>query len=228
MTSSDVSLPLGFREAFYNHQGRFSITRQHVRLREAAHALGPPDAPRRTSKRAPTDEQRRQSRRAIRKARYDTVVALYQEGLSAHQIAAEVGVARATVHRYVRAACFPERMPPLRPRQIDPYIPYLQERWNAGEHNARTLWRAIHAQGYRASEAQVRRLVYAWRTPPEAPGVAGHTRSDTISHVNKQGLPSLGSGPSLSFITSRSPLLVLVPPASKMPDLVAARSHRQR
>jgi hypothetical protein len=59
----------------------------------------------------------------VRKAWYDTVVALDQEGLSAHQIAAEVGVARATVHRDVRAACFPERMPPLRPRQIDLYIP---------------------------------------------------------------------------------------------------------
>jgi transposase len=64
-------------------------------------------------------------------------------------------------------------MPPLRPRRIDPYIPYLQDRWNAGEHNARTLWREIHAQGYPASEAQVRRLVIAWRTPPLAPGASG-------------------------------------------------------
>lgn len=150
------------------------LTRQHVSLREAARLLGPADAPRRTSKRTPADARRRQERRAARKAQYEHVVALYQEGLSAHQIAAEVGVARATVHRYVRAACFPERMPALRPRHIESYIPYLLERWNAGEHNARTLWRAaIHAQGYRASEAQVRRLVYAWRTTPEVPGVPG-------------------------------------------------------
>jgi transposase len=52
------------------------LTRQHVSLREAARALGPVDAPRRTTKRSPTDEQRRQQRRAVRTARYDQVVAL--------------------------------------------------------------------------------------------------------------------------------------------------------
>ena len=165
------------------------LTRQHVSVREAARMLGPLDAPRRTTKRAPADERRRQERRAVRTARYEKVVALYQEGLSAHQIAAEVGVARATVHRYVRAACFPERMPPLRPRQIDRYIPYLQQRWNAGEHNARTLWREIHAQGYCANEAQVRRLVYAWRTPPEALGVPGQplpAKDEAVSYSARQ------------------------------------------
>lgn len=70
------------------------LTRQHVSLREAARALGPVDAPRRTSKRTPVDEQRRQQRRASRKARYEHAVALHQEGLSVHQIAAEVGLAR--------------------------------------------------------------------------------------------------------------------------------------
>ena len=165
------------------------LTRQHGSLREAARLLGPLDAPRRTSKRTPVDEQRRQQRRAARKARYEQVVTLYQEGLSVHQIAAEVGLARATIHRYIRAACFPERMPPLRPRQIDPYIPYLEERWNAGEHNARTLWREIHAQGYPANIGQVRRLVKAWRTPAPAPGVAGQPRpakDEAISYSPRQ------------------------------------------
>ena len=165
------------------------LTRQHVNLREAARLLGPPDAPRRTSKRTPLDEQRWQERRAARKARYEQVVALHQEGLSVHQIAAEVGLARATIHRYIRAVCFPERMPPLRPRQIDPYIPYLQERWNAGEHHPRMLWREIHAQGYPANIGQVRRLVKAWRTAAPAPGVAGQPRpakDEAISYSPRQ------------------------------------------
>jgi transposase len=165
------------------------LTREHVCLREAARALGPADAPRRTSKRTPADEQRRLARRAARKARYEQVVALHQEGLSVHQIAPEVGLARATVHRYIRAACFPERMPPLRPRQIDPYLPHLQARWNAGEHNARTLWREIHAQGYPAGVSQVRRLVNAWRTPPPAPGVPGQprpARDEAVSYSPRQ------------------------------------------
>jgi transposase len=149
------------------------LTRQHVSLREAARALGPVDAPRRSTKRALVDIERRQERRAARLARYEQVVALAQEGLSAHQIAQDVGVARATVYRYLAAACFPERIPAQHPRQIDPYVAYLQERWNAGEHNAQTLWRDIHAQGYPGNVAPVRRLVMAWRTPPPQPGVAG-------------------------------------------------------
>jgi len=139
------------------------LTRQHIHLREAAHTLGPVDAPRRSTKRCLTDIQRRQERRAARLARYEQVVILSEEGLSAHQIAQDIGIGRATVYRYLAACSFPERIPPRQPRQIDPYIPYLQARWDAGEHNAQTLWRDIHAQGYPANVAQVRRLVMAWR-----------------------------------------------------------------
>jgi len=67
-----------------------------------------------------------------------------------------VGLARGTVMKYLRAACFPEMAPHPRPRQIDPYLPYLRERWNAGEHNARALWREIHAQGYPHSARALR------------------------------------------------------------------------
>jgi transposase len=83
---------------------------------------------------------------------------------------------------------------------IDPYIPYLQERWNAGGHNAltlwrpsgdplATLWRAIHAQGYPAGVAQVRRLVTAWRTPPSAPGIPGRplsAKEEAVSYSARQ------------------------------------------
>ncbi len=57
-----------------------------------------------------------------------------------------------------------------RHRQIDAYVPYLRERWNAGEHNARGLWREIRAQGYSAGEDQVRRVVNAWRADPHHHG----------------------------------------------------------
>jgi transposase len=117
------------------------------------------------------------------------MVALAQEGVSARQIAEEVGVAPATVYRYLAANQFPEHFFSQRPRPIDPYIPYLQERWNAGEHNALTLWRAIHAQGYSAGVAQVRRLVTAWRTPPPAPGIPGKplpAKEEALSYSARQ------------------------------------------
>jgi transposase len=101
------------------------------------------------------------------------VLELYQQGWSSHQIAKQVDIARGTVLSYLRALCFPETAQRPRPRQIDPYLPYLQQRWNAGEHNARTLWREIREQGYPAPDVQVRRIVSAWRAAPEGPGALG-------------------------------------------------------
>jgi AcrR family transcriptional regulator len=84
------------------------LTRRHRSLQEAAHTLNVADAPRRTTKRSPTDVRRRQERRAVRLARFEQVRALAREGVSARQIAEETGVARATIYRYLTATCFPE------------------------------------------------------------------------------------------------------------------------
>jgi len=68
---------------------------------------------------------------------------------------------------------FPEMASRPRPRQIDPYLPYLRERWNAGEHHARTLWKEIRAQGFPASDIPVRRILSAWRAQADQPGSPG-------------------------------------------------------
>ena len=70
----------------------------------------------------------------------------------------------------MRAASFPEMAARPRPRQIDPYLDYLRERWNAGEHNAQALWREIRAHGSSAGDEQVRRIVNQWRADPQHPG----------------------------------------------------------
>jgi hypothetical protein len=58
-------------------------------------------------------------------------------------------MSRATVHKFARVEQFPERAQRLPQASIlDPYLPYLQERWAAGCTNAHQLWREIHAQGY--------------------------------------------------------------------------------
>jgi transposase len=136
----------------------------------------PEDAVPRTTKRTPAEARRKQERREPRRGQYEQVVALHQHGASSVQIAKQVGLARGTVLKYLRAACFPEMAPRPRPRQIDPYVPYLQERWNAGEHNARALWREIRQQGYSAGEEQVRRVVNAWRIDPHS-----HRNQPTIA-----------------------------------------------
>jgi transposase len=122
-------------------------------------------------------------------ARFEQVRALSREGVSARQIAEETGVARATIYRYLTADRFPEHLPRQHERPIEPFLPYLQARWNAGEHSPLALWREIHAQGYPAGVAQVRRLVMAWRTPPPAPRIAGSplpAKEEAISYSVRQ------------------------------------------
>ena len=112
-------------------------------------------------------ERERDERRAARRAHYDAVVRLHQQGFPAHQIAREVGIGRKTVQRWLHAGSFPERAPaPRRPSLLDPYEPYLRERWAAGCHNSLQLWRELHAQGFRGAASLVRRFVAHWRPEP--------------------------------------------------------------
>lgn len=146
------------------------LTRHHAALSQVARALVPADAAPRSTKRTPAEQRGKQERRSARHATYERVVALHQQGVSSVQIAKQLGLARGTVLKYLRTACFPELAPRPRVRQIDPYLPYLRERWNAGEHNARALWREIRQQGYSAGDNQVRRVVNAWRLDPHRHG----------------------------------------------------------
>ena len=77
--------------------------------------------------------------------RYAQVVRLSTQGVSPRQIAQQLRMARGTVLKYLRARSFPERASSPHPRLINTFVPYLQDRWNTGEHNARVLWRAIRA-----------------------------------------------------------------------------------
>jgi transposase len=138
------------------------LSRYHRHLRDAARLLASEEAPVRTTKRTPVEQQRQRDRRGARLDRYEQVVALAEQGVSARQIAHQLRMARGTVLKYLRAMSFPEQVSRPRPRLIDPYVPYLQERWTAGEHSARVLWREIREQGFAATDVHVRRLVAGW------------------------------------------------------------------
>ena len=103
--------------------------------------------------------------RPQRLANYQQVHRLRQQGMPILQIAQCLRMARKTVRRYLTAGTFPERA--ARPRQkhhtIDPYLPYLQQRWQAGCHVALRLWQDIRAQGFRGSRSAVYRAVKPWR-----------------------------------------------------------------
>src|SRR5207249_2466964 len=162
-------------------------TRTHAAVRAAAEDLvtGPGEAsisptmlPGATSPAPPTGErltrlQREQrDRRAQRHARYEAVRALHDEGRSIRQIARTLGLARGTVERFLHAEGFPERQARRpRPTLLLPYTAYLQERWNAGYHNAPALWREVRAQGYTGELSAFRSHLARWRTgdPSQVP-----------------------------------------------------------
>jgi transposase len=100
-------------------------------------------------------ETQRQGRRARRKHRYEEAIALHQQGASQVAIAALLGLHRDTVRRYINAADFPEIVRPRKRSKLDPYKAYLQERWNAGQHNIKQLVAELRERGYRQGETIV-------------------------------------------------------------------------
>jgi transposase len=106
---------------------------------------------------SPRHQAQAQQRRALRLARYEQTRALHDQGWPLRAIGRELGLNRNTVRKYVRASSFPERQPRVvrQPSVLDPYIPYLVERWNAGCRTGTILWHEIQAHGYHGKRVTV-------------------------------------------------------------------------
>jgi len=119
-------------------------------------------------------EQARLARRQRRLDRYNQVISLHQQGISIAAIARQMKMGRRDVRRFIRAGTFPERaQSPERPSKLDPFLPYLKQRWAAGCHSAAELWREVKLLGFTGSQNLVRRAVRPWREGlPNGPSVA--------------------------------------------------------
>ena len=93
-------------------------------------------------------------RRRLRLARYEAVHRLRLQGFTLNAIADQVGLDRNTVRKWLQTPSFPERQQ-RRPETslLDPFKPYVLERWNGGCHNGAMLLREVAARGYRGSPA---------------------------------------------------------------------------
>ena len=121
----------------------------------------------------PQQEEGR-NRRTARIARWEEVQRRHAEGEPLRSIARTMGISRHTVRRLVA-----EDLPPqnhiVHPRPgglssptLQPYVNYLQDRWQAGCHNVAQLYREITQQGYQGSHTLLSAAVRAWR-PPRTP-----------------------------------------------------------
>jgi transposase len=118
------------------------------------------------------------AKRLRRLTRYEEVVALHGRGLSTAAIAAQVGLSRPTVRKYLQAGSFPEWAP--RRTGLSPgtrHGEYLRTRWQQGIQDATVLWLDLQARGYRGSVRTVQHAVKPWRDGPALRGRQAHRLS---------------------------------------------------
>lgn len=136
--------------------------------------------PRPRQKRTRAERAASQASHLRRLARYEQVVQLAQQGGSIIGIARQLQISRQTVRKYARAATLPKRAGIFRTKsQLDPYRPYLEQRWQAGYRSAKTLWQELVTHGFPGSYMMVYRWVQMQRevteTKPATPLSGGST-----------------------------------------------------
>jgi transposase len=107
----------------------------------------------------------RQQRRSRRLRRYEQVLALRQGGATQEEIAQQLQMDMKTIRRYLRADAFPEMATRRRSTGVDRWLPYLEQRWAEGCHNAAQLWREIREQGFRGCQTTIRQWIARLRGP---------------------------------------------------------------
>ena len=147
-------------------------------------------------------QQRAEHRQARRQARHTQVWALHHQGWTAPAIAQHVGLSLRTVQRDLRSATFAgrTRRSDRGDSVLNPYKPYLLERWNAGCYTAMRLFRDLRQRGYAGGYGVVapyaRRLRRAQGLPP------GH-------RCARQPLPAVAEPPWQPLTPRRATWLVL-------------------
>jgi hypothetical protein len=123
-------------------------------------------------------------RRAIvvrTRQRYAEVQALVAQGKGIKPIMRELGLAKETVRRFVRAQSVEELLATPtagRPSILDPFKPYLHQRWRDGTTCAWDLFRELRQQGYAGSLGTVIAYLRPFRHLGHQPS-RGHPRSAT-------------------------------------------------
>ncbi|WP_211266769.1 hypothetical protein [Streptomyces scopuliridis] len=91
----------------------------------------------------------------------EAVHALTRTGRSHSSVARELGLDRRTVRKYARARSWQEvmRRPPRKRSTLDPYLDYLQQRWDEGQHSATILHEELRSKSYLGHYLRVKMAV---------------------------------------------------------------------
>jgi transposase len=110
----------------------------------------------RSVRRSPKVARLQQAYREERLARYEQVIALRKLGMSQAALAKRVGIGQSTVGNWLAAGAYPETTRGPYVSRLEPYLPYLFQRWESGCHNMVRLHQEIVERGYKGSYASVR------------------------------------------------------------------------
>ena len=168
---------------------------EYVAVPETPETNGPtPTAP----VRPPSQVQQEQAvRRTQRNARWDEVRKRRAAGYSMLRIERELGMHWRTVRRYLAAPVPPRNRPREHPRpsglsspMLQPFVEYLQGRWQAGCTNVAQLQRELEAQGYQGSYSLLIQALTHWRgpRPPPEPGRGRRRGRTRVKRVNVRWL----------------------------------------
>lgn len=136
-------------------------------------------------KRTRSEQARSEGSRLRRLAQYHQVMELYKQGGSIVGIARQLGISRQTVRKCLQAKSFPEwKKAPYTKSAIDPYRPYLRERWQQGHHSTNVLWQELQARGFSGS----RMMVYRWVQLQKEAGTATPDHSSTSVKATKESI----------------------------------------
>ncbi len=136
-------------------------------------------------------ERKKLISRNKRLSRYEEVMALHQEGLFQREISRQLHLSRNTVQRYISSPGFPERAQGTglrnpRASKLDPYLPFLRDQWDAGNHNGACLFRLIKERGYTGCESLLRMRLSEWRAELPKQRWPGNPRKPRLFRQSKQ------------------------------------------
>ena len=102
-----------------------------------------------------------------------------------------------------------EITPAARESALDPYKPYLIQRWNAGARDARALHAEIKAQGFTGSDQLVRRFTRPFRDlpAPDPPPAIPSARKITTWLMTSPGNLASEDAAALAAVTAACPHL---------------------
>ncbi|MEX2985570.1 ISL3 family transposase [Streptomyces sp. C36] len=92
---------------------------------------------------------------------FEAVHTLTDTGRTYSAVARELGLDRRTVRKYARARTWQEvmRRPPRKASTLDPYLDYLQQRWDEGQYSAKILHEELQTKGYLGHYQRVKMAV---------------------------------------------------------------------